>query len=85
MLLHDSESEARFRKEIRAWARAAVPRLGPPPPGRDWAARRSYDSAWQRMPADASGVVVDEPAGTGDGHPGGPGAARAVADSLWSA
>lgn len=61
MLLHDSESEARFRKEIRAWVREAVPRLGPPPPGRDWAAGRSYDSAGQRMPADAGYAGIDWP------------------------
>ncbi|EFC84119.1 acyl-CoA dehydrogenase family protein [Parafrankia sp. EUN1f] len=61
MLLLDSESEAQFRKEIRAWVRQAVPQLGGPPPERDWQARRRYDSAWQRMLADAGYAGIHWP------------------------
>jgi alkylation response protein AidB-like acyl-CoA dehydrogenase len=46
--LRYSEEDEVFRTEVRAWFETAVPEHGPPPPAGDWAARRRYDTAWQR-------------------------------------
>jgi alkylation response protein AidB-like acyl-CoA dehydrogenase len=48
-----SADDERFRAELRAWLEAEVPRHGPPPPPGDMAARRAYDTAWQRKLYDA--------------------------------
>ncbi len=49
MDLRYSESDEKFRAELRAWLARAVPEQGPPPPSHDWPARRSYDTRWQRQ------------------------------------
>jgi len=46
--LRYSDQDEAFRAEVRAWFEGAVPEHGPPPPPGDWAARRRYDTAWQR-------------------------------------
>jgi alkylation response protein AidB-like acyl-CoA dehydrogenase len=46
--LRYSESDEKFRAELRAWLAEQVPAHGPPPPTHDWAARRVYDTGWQR-------------------------------------
>jgi alkylation response protein AidB-like acyl-CoA dehydrogenase len=46
--LRYSDSDERFRAELRAWLAEAVPAHGPPPLRGDWAARRAYDTGWQR-------------------------------------
>jgi len=53
MDLRYSDADEAFRKEVRAWLDEAVPAYGPPPPPGDWAARRAYDTGWQRRLHDA--------------------------------
>jgi alkylation response protein AidB-like acyl-CoA dehydrogenase len=53
MDLRDSPEDEAFRAEVRAWLAAEVPRYGPPPVSDDWAARRAYDTGWQRILFDA--------------------------------
>jgi alkylation response protein AidB-like acyl-CoA dehydrogenase len=48
MDLRYSASDETFRDEVRAWFAREVPSYGPPPPPGDWAARRVYDTGWQR-------------------------------------
>ena len=48
MDLRDSASDTRFRRALRASLETEVPRHGAPPPPGDWAARRRYDTDWQR-------------------------------------
>jgi alkylation response protein AidB-like acyl-CoA dehydrogenase len=48
-----SDADEQFRTELREWLDVEVPRHGPPPPGGDWAARRAYDTTWQRKLYDA--------------------------------
>ena len=48
MDLRYSESDERFRAELRAWLAAELPKLPPKPPLDDWPARRAWDTAWQR-------------------------------------
>jgi len=51
--LRYSESDEKFRRELRAWLREAVGLHGPPPAREDWPARRAWDTAWQRKLFDA--------------------------------
>jgi len=62
MDLRYSESEERFRRELRAWLAEAVPAHGPPPAAHDWPARRAYDTAWQRTLYDAGYAGINWPA-----------------------
>lgn len=62
MHLRDSESDAAFRDEVRAWLRGAVPEVPPEPDPNDWPARRARDSAWQRMLFDAGYAGINWPA-----------------------
>ena len=48
MRLAETEAEAAFRAEVRAWLEAELPTLPPPPPTDDWAAKRTYDTGWQQ-------------------------------------
>ncbi|GAB2851194.1 acyl-CoA dehydrogenase family protein [Actinocorallia aurea] len=48
-----SKEEEDFRVEVREWLADAVAAQGPPPAEHDWAARRAYDTAWQRRLHDA--------------------------------
>ncbi len=48
MRLSYSESERAFAAELRAWLAQELPTLGPEPDRDDWAARRRYDTDWQR-------------------------------------
>jgi hypothetical protein len=63
--LRDSPSEAKFRRELRAWLAVEVPRHGPPPPAFDWPARRDYDTRWQRKLYDAGFAGINWPAAYG--------------------
>jgi alkylation response protein AidB-like acyl-CoA dehydrogenase len=47
--LRYSEADEAFRKEVRAFLDGAVASYGPPPAAGDWAARRAYDTGWQRL------------------------------------
>ena len=48
MDLHDSESDAAWRSQLRAWLELEVPRHGPPPSASASQERRAYDTSWQR-------------------------------------
>ncbi|CAO5177388.1 putative acyl-CoA dehydrogenase FadE17 [Frankia sp. AiPs1] len=56
-----SEQDEAFRAELRTWLQAAVPAQGPPPPPGDWAARRAYDTAWQRRLHDGGYAGINWP------------------------
>jgi alkylation response protein AidB-like acyl-CoA dehydrogenase len=49
MDLRYSDADEAFRTEVRAFLDEAVAAYGPPPPPGDWAARRAYDTGWQRL------------------------------------
>ena len=62
MDLRYSEADERFRRELRGWLDAEVPRHGAPPPRSDWDARREYDTGWQRKLFAAGYAGVNWPA-----------------------
>ncbi|MFI5042144.1 MAG: acyl-CoA dehydrogenase family protein, partial [Acidimicrobiales bacterium] len=49
MRLSYSESEQALAEELRVFLARALPELGLLPDPSDWAARRAYDTTWQRM------------------------------------
>jgi alkylation response protein AidB-like acyl-CoA dehydrogenase len=53
--------ERAFRDELRDWLRKVMPDVGPPPPDEDIAARRVYDTAWQRQLFDAGYAGINWP------------------------
>ena len=59
--LRYSESDEKFRSELRAWLAEAVPAHGHPPAMNDWEARRVYDTGWQRKLFDAGYAGVNWP------------------------
>ena len=61
MDLRYSESDERFRAELRAWLADAVPKHGTPPPSHDWDARVAYDCGWQRKLFDAGYAGINWP------------------------
>ena len=62
MDLRDSPSNAKFRKDLRAWLAQAVPEHGASPPATEWEARRDYDARWQRKLYDAGFAGINWPA-----------------------
>jgi alkylation response protein AidB-like acyl-CoA dehydrogenase len=61
MDLRYSDSDERFRVELRAWLAEALPSLTPKPGADDWTARRAWDTRWQRMLFDAGYAGIDWP------------------------
>ncbi len=61
MDLRYSESDERFRAELRAWLAESLPALPPKPGPEEWAARRDWDTRWQRMLHDAGYAGIDWP------------------------
>lgn len=62
MDLRYSESDEAFRADLRKWLAEAVPDHGPPPAdAHDWAARREYDTGWQRRLYDAGYAGINWP------------------------
>ncbi len=61
MDLRYSDSDERFRAELRAWLDEAVPAHGDPPPMKHWAVRRAYDTGWQRKLFDAGYAGINWP------------------------
>ena len=62
MHLRDSESDAIFRSEVRAWLDDAVPSMPASPAVDDWPGRRTYDAQWQRMLFDGGYAGINWPA-----------------------
>ncbi|WP_419929320.1 acyl-CoA dehydrogenase family protein [Candidatus Poriferisocius sp.] len=56
-----SEEEIAFRDELRHWLKEVLPTLGDPPASDDWAARRAWDTGWQRMLYDAGYAGINWP------------------------
>jgi hypothetical protein len=65
MELRDSEQEAAFRSDLRAWLQKTLPSLPPEPHREDWPARRRFDGEWQRRLFDAGYAGIDWPADYG--------------------
>ncbi len=61
MDLRLTPAEREFRDELREWLNGAVPTMGPAPDLIDLAARREYDTAWQRMLYDAGYAGINWP------------------------
>jgi len=61
MDLRYSPAEEQFRTGLRAWLADLLPTLGPKPDPDDWPGRRAYDTAWQRLLAEAGYAGVDWP------------------------
>jgi hypothetical protein len=60
--LRYSDTDEKFRAELRAWLADAVPAHGAAPAETDWSARRDYDTAWQRTLYDAGYAGINWPA-----------------------
>jgi acyl-CoA dehydrogenase len=59
--LKETPGEQAFRAELRAWLDATLPGLPDPPPFEDWAAKRAYDTGWQRTLYDAGYAGISWP------------------------
>jgi alkylation response protein AidB-like acyl-CoA dehydrogenase len=63
--LRYSESEQRFRDELRGWLSETLPTLPEKPADDDWAGRRAFDTAWQRKLFEAGYAGIDWPTEVG--------------------
>ena len=61
MDLRYSESDERFRAEVRAWLERELANLPPRPGPEDWRARRDYDTDWQRKLFEAGYAGINWP------------------------
>jgi alkylation response protein AidB-like acyl-CoA dehydrogenase len=59
--LRYSDADEKFRAELRAWLKDAVPAHGEAPGIHDWAARKAYDTGWQRKLFDAGYAGINWP------------------------
>jgi alkylation response protein AidB-like acyl-CoA dehydrogenase len=59
--LRYTADELMFRDELREWLHRVLPEVGPPPDQNDFAAKRAYDTAWQRMLFDAGYAGINWP------------------------
>jgi alkylation response protein AidB-like acyl-CoA dehydrogenase len=59
--LRYSESDEKFRAELRAWLDAEVPAHGKAPAVNDWPARRAWDTGWQKKLFDAGYAGINWP------------------------
>jgi alkylation response protein AidB-like acyl-CoA dehydrogenase len=59
--LRYSESDERFRAELRSWLAGVLPKLPAKPAPEDWPARREYDTGWQRQLFDAGYAGINWP------------------------
>ncbi|HET6949969.1 MAG TPA: acyl-CoA dehydrogenase family protein [Acidimicrobiales bacterium] len=62
MRLRETPDERAFRAELRAWLAEVLPTLPPEPAFDDWAAKRAYDTGWQRRLHDAGYAGIAWPA-----------------------
>jgi alkylation response protein AidB-like acyl-CoA dehydrogenase len=56
-----SESDERFRRELRGWLADAVAKHGPSPADSNWGERRAYDTEWQRKLYEAGYAGINWP------------------------
>jgi len=70
--LSRSASEEELASELRSWLTTALPRLPVRPDADDWAARRAFDTTWQRMLYDGgyAGISWPREYGGRDASPG---------------
>ena len=61
MDLRYSETDEKFRAELRAWLQKEVPAHGEPPAVNDWPARRAWDTGWQKKLFDAGYAGINWP------------------------
>ena len=61
MRLKETPEEQAFRADLRAWLDDTLPVLPPEPPFEDWAAKRAYDTGWQRRLFDAGYAGISWP------------------------
>lgn len=61
MRLKETLEEQAFRRELRAWLDDTLPTLPPEPPFEDWAAKRAYDTDWQRRLFEAGYAGISWP------------------------
>ena len=61
MDLRYTDEENAFRAEVRAWLAEVLPHVPPEPHVHDWAARRVWDTAWQRMLFEAGYAGINWP------------------------
>ena len=61
MDLRYSESDEKFRAELRAWLKDAVPAHGASPESADWDVRREYDTSWQHKLYEAGYAGINWP------------------------
>ena len=61
MRLKETLEEQAFRRELRAWLDDTLPTLPPEPPFEDWAAKRAYDTGWQRRLFEAGYAGISWP------------------------
>jgi alkylation response protein AidB-like acyl-CoA dehydrogenase len=59
--LKETLEEQAFRRELRAWLDDTLPTLPPEPPFEDWAAKRAYDTGWQRRLFEAGYAGISWP------------------------
>jgi alkylation response protein AidB-like acyl-CoA dehydrogenase len=59
--LRYSDSDEKFRAELRSWLAREVPAHGPTPAEADWGARRAYDTGWQKKLYDAGYAGINWP------------------------
>jgi alkylation response protein AidB-like acyl-CoA dehydrogenase len=59
--LRDSEADAAFRAELRAWLARTLPELPAVPARDDWPGRVRYDTDWQRRLHDAGYAGINWP------------------------
>ena len=65
MNLRDTESDAAFRAELRAWLADVLPSIPPEPDANDWEGRRAWDTGWQRTLFEAGYAGINWPADCG--------------------
>jgi hypothetical protein len=59
--LRYSDSDERFRADLRAWLDDTLSRLPAPPEPEDWDGRCAYDAHWQKLLHDAGYAGIDWP------------------------
>lgn len=61
MDLRFTPQEIEFRQQLVDWLNETLPTIGDPPARNDWAQRRAYDCAWQKMLHEAGYAGINWP------------------------